>query len=139
VISIDTFKTKNNCSLVILFHVILIYQNSNNNSRTYNLVFSLKRKKVPERKRIVMITNVGDKIIRKLCSRIELSKITKNRSPSKFLRRRRRLRRIVKVECVFERCDSIRKITTKFVKLVLVYENGRVFGRKRKRRRRSSF
>lgn len=90
-----------------------------------------------------MITNGGDKIIRKLSSRVELSKITKNRSPSKFLRRRRRLRivSIIKVECVFERCDCIRKITTKFVKLVLVYENGRVFGskRKRRRRRRSSF
>lgn len=79
---------------------------------------------------MVMITNARDEIIRELSSRVELSKITKNRGPSKFLRRRGRLGIvvIVKVESVFERCNCIREIATKFVKLVLVDEIGRVFG-----------
>jgi hypothetical protein len=52
-----------------------------------------------------------------------LSKITKNRSPSKFLRRRKRFSIviiIVEIESVFERSNSIREIATEFMKLVLV-------------------
>lgn len=76
---------------------------------------------------MIMITDGRDEVIRKLSSRVELSKITKNRGPSKFLRRRRRLRIVIEVESVFERCNSIREIATEFVKLVLVYESGGVF------------
>lgn len=84
---------------------------------------------------MVMIPQIGNEVIRKLSSRIKLSKITKNRGPSKFLRRRRRFRIIIiiKVKCVFEGSNNIREVTSEFVKLVVVLleECGRVFGRRK--------
>lgn len=54
-----------------------------------------------------MIANIGDEVIRELSTRVKVSEVTENVSPSEFLRRRSRgvkvvIVIVVEVEGVFE-------------------------------------
>lgn len=80
-----------------------------------------------------MLTNVGHKLLRKLATRIKLSKISDNSSPNKVVATPTSVvvvvvvfgRIEVNVECVFERCNGFRNIACEFVELLV--NDGRFF------------
>lgn len=86
-------------------------------------------RKEPRRQRIIVFTNVGHELLRKLATRVKLSEIPHNGSPNEVIIvttatsivsfGRVEVDVKVNVECVFYRSNSLRNIAGEFVELLV--------------------